>query len=497
LNGIIGMTAIAWGNISNHERMRDCLRKIEASSKLLQGLINNVLDMSRIESGKFVLNASPLYLPEFIGDLVSIVDEPAKAKSQKLNVLAEGFAHSYITADSLRLMQLLSNILVNAVKFTPEGGTISLTVTELPCDREDYALFTFVCRDTGVGMGEEFMRHLFESFSREQDSRIDKTEGSGLGLAIAKRITDMMDGEIKVESEKNKGTQITVTLAFPICEAKGALEENRDAAEYIAPRLKGVRVLMAEDNALNTEIAVETLTSAGLLLDCAENGKEAVDTFNGSLPGTYAMILMDMQMPVMTGCEAAAAIRKLPRPDAAAVPIIAMTANAFEEDIREALAAGMNAHVAKPVDFEALKEVMGKFLPTEAPPLAAAVPAQPAQAEPGSLLEALAALGVNVFAGLGRIGGNRGVYESILKKFPEDKSFETISAAMLSQDFTAAAKAAHALKGIAVNLSMEPFAQTVSQLEQALKREEYAAALELLNKAARQHEALIKTIEEF
>jgi CheY-like chemotaxis protein len=300
-----------------------------------------------------------------------------------------------------------------------------------------------------------------------------------------------------VESEKNKGTQITVTLTFPVCEAAGERVESLDCAEHTAPGLEGVRVLMAEDNALNTEIAVEILTSAGLLLDCAENGKEAVDTFNASPPGTYAMILMDMQMPVMTGCEAAAAIRKLSHPDAATVPIIAMTANAFEEDIREALAAGMNAHVAKPVDFERLKAVMGKYLPAEAIPAAAAVEEPPAQAEPDSLLEALAALGVNVFAGLGRIGGNRGVFESILKKFPSDKNFETLSAAILSEDYGAAANAAHAFKGIAANLSMEPLAQTVSQLEQALKRENYGEARELLEKAARQHEALTKTIERF
>ncbi len=491
LNGIIGMTTIASGNLSNPERMRDCLRKIEKSSRHLQSLINDVLDMSKIESGKFFLNIAEIFLPEFTQDLINIIGQQVKNKKQELSVSAISVVHENILGDRLRLNQLFLNILSNSVKFTQAGGSIEFTIKELPCSREDFACFEFTCRDTGIGMGEEYLHRVFDSFSRERDSRIDKIEGSGLGLSITKRIVDMMGGDIKVKSEKNKGTEFTVTLEFPIIKADDTVPEtlkgirvlvtdsdeavctdaknelqnmgifasaahtSADALALIKEgekfdavivdwkmpdisgyelckkirveisdklpiiissvhewveieheasdvgvtafiqkpfykstlfskiretlffgtdkpdastlmtglRLDGVRVLMAEDNELNTEIAVEVLTAAGIILDCASDGKEAVEIFNNSEPYTYAIILMDMQMPVMTGCEAAAAIRKLPRADSAAVPIIALTANAFEEDIREALAAGMNSHVAKPVNFETLKTVMSKFLP--------------------------------------------------------------------------------------------------------------------------------------
>ena len=489
LNGIIGMTSIASGHLTNPEKMYDCLRKIEHSSRHLQTLINDVLDMSKIESGKFFLNVAEFFLPEFTQGLINIVQQQIKAKKQELNVSVLSIAHEKLLGDPLRLTQLLVNILSNAVKFTPVEGVIGLTIRELPSGREDFARFEFLCCDTGIGMSEEYLQHIFESFSREEDSRIDKIEGSGLGLSITKRIVDMMGGDIRVESEKNRGSKFTVTLEFLIgeqdaapgtlpgtrvlvvdkgeavcadvenalqslgvsavatCNAADALalirggerfdvaivdwkmhvmsgcalcqnirreagdalpilisavcewdEIEREAAGLGATgfiqkplyrsvlsskiretlfaetgrpdagalrtglRLDGVHVLMAEDNDLNTEIAVEILTVAGLSIDCASNGREAVELFARSAPSTYAMILMDMQMPVMTGCEAAAAIRNLPHPDAATIPIIALTANAFEEDIREALAAGMNAHVAKPINFEALKTVMSRFL---------------------------------------------------------------------------------------------------------------------------------------
>ncbi|MDR1669601.1 MAG: response regulator [Oscillospiraceae bacterium] len=366
LNGIIGMTAIAAQNVTNPERVSDCLRKIDSSSRLLHSLVNDVLDMSKIESGKFNVNIGEINLSEFSRNLVNILTLQAGEKRQELRVPALSLTHEHILGDQLRLNQLFMNILSNSVKFTPEGGVIGFTVKELPCGREGFASYEFVCCDTGIGMAREYLQHIFESFSREKDSRIDKIEGSGLGLSITKRIVDMMGGKIEVESEKNQGTRVTVTLDFPVYQpdaAPGAPSEPAVNPEpETALRLDGVRVLMAEDNDLNTEIAVAMLSVAGVLLDCAENGKVAVEMFNNSEPNTYAMILMDMQMPVMTGCEAAAAIRALPRPDAGTVPIIAMTANAFEEDVREALSAGMNAHVPKPVHFEQLKAVMKGLL---------------------------------------------------------------------------------------------------------------------------------------
>jgi signal transduction histidine kinase/CheY-like chemotaxis protein len=495
LNGIIGMTAIALGNPDNPERTRDCLNKIDHSSRHLQSLVNDVLDMSKIESGKFILSIGEIYLPELIDGLISIIGQLVKAKQQKLSAALFSVVHEHIRGDRLRLNQLLVNILSNAVKFTPAGGSINLLLTELEANREGYARYEFVCSDTGIGMSEEFQQKVFDSFSREEDSRIDKIEGSGLGLSIAKRITEMMGGEIKVESVKNKGTTFTITLEFPLADteeqtwdsetlkgkrvlvtdddktvlvsvegelaglginvvtaesgkdalallksgeafdavitdwkmpemdggelcrlirrevsetlpvlvssaydwleiepeataagADGFISKplfrstlftmlkkamfagasgRQDTSAHHGPSLEGVRVLMAEDNELNTEIASEILMSAGVVLDCVENGRAAVEIFNEAEAYTYKMILMDMQMPVMTGCQAAMAIRKLQKADATTIPIVALTANAFEEDIREALSAGMNAHVAKPINFETLMSVMGKFLRVE------------------------------------------------------------------------------------------------------------------------------------
>jgi signal transduction histidine kinase/CheY-like chemotaxis protein len=503
LNGIIGMTAIASSNLNNPGRMRDCLNKIAHSSRHLQSLVNDVLDMSIIESGKFILNAGEIDLPDFMESLVNIIQQQIKAKSQTFKTSLSDAVHKKIIGDRLRLNQLLLNILSNSVKFTPPGGIIGLDIRELPCPAEDFARFEFICYDSGIGMSEEFTRHIFESFSREQDSRIDKIEGSGLGMSITKRIVDMMGGEISVESEKNKGTKFTVVLDFPVSN----IDPNSSAgpSDSAGIRLDGVRVLMAEDNALNTEIAIEMLTSAGVLLDCAADGKEALAMFNASEPGYYAVILMDMQMPVMTGCQSTAAIRKLPREDAAAIPIIAMTANAFEEDVREALDAGMNAHVAKPVDFEALKLVIGKYLPegtfryaadTPETSVDAGAPDAPA-IEPGSLLDNLAKHGVNVADGIKRLIGNKKAYEKCLVKFVEDKNFETLSRAILEEDLPAAAQAVHALKGVSANLSMNALAEAVTDLEQALKRNDVEEAKRYFQKSKALYEELAGVIRGF
>ncbi len=624
LNGIIGMTTIASGRLADPDKMRDCLRKIENASRHLQSLVNDVLDMSKIESGKFLLHDAEIFLPEFTKGLINIIGQQAKTKNQTLDVAAISVTHENILGDQLRLNQLFINILSNSVKFTPPGGAIGLRIEELPCGREGFARFEFTCHDTGIGMDKEFIQHIFESFSRERDSRIDKIEGSGLGLSITKRIVDMMGGDIRVESEKNRGTRFIVTMEFPISQFDFAPEtlqdvrvlvvdkeeavcedvENglqalgiaavakRDATDALALirsgesfdvaiidwnapnmggyglcqairqevgdtlpimmslvgewtemerealavgatgfiqkplylstilskiretlfsetdkpstktlrvglRLDGVRVLMAEDNELNTEIAVEILTAAGLVIDCASNGKEAVEMLFASEPSTYSAILMDMQMPVMTGCEAATAIRNLSHPDASSIPIIAMTANAFEEDVREALAAGMNAHVSKPVNFETLKTVMSQFLPVTAAVRTATVDAEPTPAKPDSLLEAITPYGVNVSAGLARFAGNGKIYENVLLKFQKDKSFDALVDAMRSEDFDAAQGAAHALKGIAANLSMDTFAETLFQLEQALKQENYNQALDFLQQAKDLYEVLIEVIGKY
>ena len=493
MNAIVGMTAIATANIDDNQQVRNCLKKISLSSRHLLGLINDVLDMSKIESGKLTLSVDQVSLREVMDSIVSIVQPQVRSKHQHFDVSIHDISTENVCCDSVRLNQVLLNILGNAVKFTPEGGRIDVSMYEEPSEKgDDFVRIHFNISDTGIGMTPEFKEHIFESFVREDSTRVRKTEGSGLGMAITKYIVDAMGGDISVDSAPGKGTAFHVALDMEkaempeadmvlpnwamlvvdddrqLCEstvaslksigivadwtldAESALDkvdaahrrgdpyhiilldwklpgmdgiaaarelrcrygenipillisaydwseieeearaagvsgfiskplfkstlfyglkpfmtQERDtapASQDTHPELNGRRVLLAEDNELNWEIAEELLTAEGLELDWAENGQVCVDMFQKSQPGYYDAILMDLRMPVMTGYEATEAIRKLERPDAAAVPIIAMTADAFAEDVQKCLDAGMNAHVAKPIDVRDVCRLLAKFI---------------------------------------------------------------------------------------------------------------------------------------
>lgn len=495
MNAIIGMTALAGTYIDNRDRILDYLAKITLSSKHLLGLINEVLDMSKLESGKLNLDLSEFGLPEFVESIFSMLRPMFEAKRQRVCVHIRDIRHEAIVGDMLRLQQVFTNILSNASKYTPEGGGITLSITELPCRAHLYGRYRFVFEDSGIGMSKAFLERIFEPFTRADDSRISCIHGTGLGMAITRNIVRMMNGEIGVESEWGKGSRFTVELMFKIqecrdvsvkelaslpvlvadddrddCEttcallsglgmnAEGVLSgreavektalAHREQRDYFAvildwkmpgldgvetarairrrvgdevpiiilsaydwseveeeaqgvgindfiskplfrskltylfkklvsreqaqPRredavsrtpLRGKRILLVEDNALNQEIAKEFLTFAGAEVATAENGEEAVSRFVSSPRNTFDVILMDIQMPVMNGYDATRAIRAHSRPDAASIPIVAMTADAFSEDVRHALDAGMNAHIAKPVDIEKLIQTILRFLP--------------------------------------------------------------------------------------------------------------------------------------
>lgn len=487
MNAIIGMTKIARDHIEEPDKVKDCLKKIDLSGRLLVGLINDILDMSKIESGKMVLNNDTASLVELMQNLVSITQPTVHSKKQVFNIRLHDIRHETLIFDALRLNQVMINLLGNAVKFTPEGGSISLDVTEAPAADEKFVHLTFKVADTGIGISSEFQKNLFSSFTRERDSKIDKIEGSGLGLAITKMIVTMMGGSISVESESGKGSVFTVTLDLP---AAGSPEEMklpaihvlvadddpdtcRSAAGYLSelgaradiafggreavqmakaaaqngddyhmifldwrmPDLEGTdtareireivgedvpiliisaydwsgieveageagidgfiqkpffkstlyhniqkyylhsepeqpaevpeqklltgkRLLLVDDNDINLEIAQELLSYTGAVVDAAHDGKEAVERFADSPAGYYAMIFMDIQMPVMNGYEATRTIRQMQRADASSVLIYAMTADAFADDIEQARSVGMNAHFAKPLDISAmLKEI--------------------------------------------------------------------------------------------------------------------------------------------
>lgn len=491
MNGIVGMTAIASANLHNVSQVRNCLKKISLSSRHLLGLINDILDMSKIESGKLTLHMEQMSLQETMQGIVNIVQPQVNAKNQRFDVYVYDIPTEHVFCDSIRLNQILLNLLGNAIKFTPEGGSISAVLYEEPSPvGAEHIRVHLRVKDTGIGMSAEFKKHIFESFSREDSSRVQKTEGAGLGMAITKYIVDALGGTIEVESELGVGTEFHVTLDLEkalvqeadmtlppmdillidddemLCEsAAGTLksvgcrvdwvlsgesaleraqeyraengrdypmilvdwrlpgidgietasrlrkiidkdavillttsadwtevEEQAKAAgingtipkplfrstlyyglrPYCLPdseaptpektaavELKGHRVLLAEDNDLNWEIAEELLSGLGLELERAENGKVCLDKFGESPEGYYDAILMDIRMPIMNGYEATRAIRALERPDAAAIPIIAMSADAFSDDVQRCLDSGMNGHLAKPIDIDEVAATLG------------------------------------------------------------------------------------------------------------------------------------------
>ena len=358
MNAIIGFTALAQTHIDDRGQVEDYLKKISVSSQHLLSLINDVLDMSRIESGKVTLEAKPVHLPELVHELRDIIQAVVSKKDLSLTLDTVGVENEDIIADPLRLEQILINVLANAVKFTPDGGQISLWIVQKDTAPAGYADFEFHIKDNGIGMSEEFQKHIFEQFARERTSTVSKIQGTGLGMAITKSLVDMMGGRITVKSEQGKGSEFTISLRFPIGEAKtGQMPPAAKASAFT-----GKKLLVVEDNELNLEIASTLLKEAGFEVDTAENGKLAVEKVEAASAGRYDLILMDIQMPEMDGYEATRRIRALPDAKKAALPIVAMTANAFEDDRKNALHAGMNGHIAKPLDIQKLFQVLSELL---------------------------------------------------------------------------------------------------------------------------------------
>ena len=371
LNGIIGMTAIAASHVDDRERVLDSLKKISMASKHLLNLINEVLDMSKIESGKVELKEEPFNLAELVDSLVSMMNPQIEARHHRLDLHIAELAHKYVLGDSLRLQQVFTNLMGNSVKYTPDGGVLSLSVSEKECDREDTGCYEFVFGDNGMGMSQEYVKRIFEPFSRAEDDRVDKIQGTGLGMSITHSLVQMMDGDIQVESELGKGSRFTVTVHLKLQEESAAEDgsgdfggtEAGDTLEAIESLdFSGRRALLAEDNDLNREIAVEILETTGLVVEEAVDGKEAVQQVSQHEDGYYDIIFMDVRMPRMNGYEATCAIRALELPYCKMVPIVAMTADAFAEDIRAAMEAGMSEHIAKPLNFKVLGRAMKKLL---------------------------------------------------------------------------------------------------------------------------------------
>ena len=361
MNAIIGITTLMKNELHQPEKLAEHLDKLENSGQLLLGIINDILDMSRIESGKTTLNVEKMNLPQQISQLDSIIRQQAGQRRQTFTVNTH-LQHENVLADPNRLNRVLMNILSNAVKYTPTGGHIRFEVDELPRN-EHYARYRFVVQDDGIGMSEAYQKTLFDPFTREERSGTNKVQGTGLGMAITKNIVDLMGGSINVESTTGKGTRFEVVLEFPVDAEADTVPEAQvlpEEEEKTSP-LSGMKFLCAEDNAINAEILEMLLEANGASCTICSNGQEIVDAFASVKPGEYDMILMDVQMPVMDGLEATRRIRSGENPLGRIIPILAMTANAFLEDMQKSREAGMDEHLSKPVDIAALEQTVKRF----------------------------------------------------------------------------------------------------------------------------------------
>ncbi len=357
MNAVLGFTDMARHHLDNKQRVNECLDKVTVASMQLLHLINEVLDTAKIEQGKMELQLAPVNLHSHLENVADLFRVQAQIQHQHFTLEIAPFHAGSILTDVRRLDQILNNLLSNALKYTPSDGHIALKAEELPGSRAGWVMYRFTVTDNGIGMSPEFLKKIFLPFEREDTSMTNQVSGVGLGMAITKNIVQLMGGQIDVESVQGKGSSFTVVLP---CQIAG--EQKAEEPEKTDCDLTGRHFLLAEDNLLNMEIATELLEMEGARITAAQNGQEAVEIFQREAPGTFDAILMDIQMPILDGYGAARAIRSLDRPDAAQIPIVAMTANAFADDVIAAREAGMNGHVAKPVDMSRVKATLAPLL---------------------------------------------------------------------------------------------------------------------------------------
>ena len=362
MNGIIGMTKIARMSLENREKLEDSLNKLDMSSQFLLALINDILDMARIESGKVELVEKEFNLLQMLDNIEIMFAQRAADKNIDFRLIKKGLTGQALIGDELRITQIIINIVSNAIKFTPSCGEIILEVRQTPTDTSRHVNLEFIVSDTGIGMSEEFMEHMFEPFEQEKQN-VRLYGGTGLGLAICQNLLKMMNGTMIVKSLPGKGSTCTVRLRLEqIDHENPAIMSNNESTDDKPVQLTGRRILLAEDNEINAEIVMAMLETTEVIIDHVWTGQEAVDKFNASPVGFYSLVLMDVQMPEMDGLEATRIIRNLPKEDARTIPIIALTANAFRNDMENALQSGMNDYLSKPIDTNKLIRMITKYL---------------------------------------------------------------------------------------------------------------------------------------
>ena len=362
MNGIIGMTAIATAHLDDRERVEDCLKKISEASSHLLSLINEVLDMNKIESGKVELNEENFNLSELVDTLLAMTKAQLESHHHTLKLDVADVVHENVIGDSHRIQQVFVNLMSNAIKYTPDGGTISLTVAERPTNAHGIACYEFVFEDNGIGMTEEFQKHLFEPFTRANDKKTAAIQGTGLGMTISQSLVRMMGGDIQVKSKPGEGSRFTVTIYLKFVDVQNAEPHKEDPLKNLEDlKFEGKRILLVEDHPVNAEIAKNVLQMTGLEVEWVVDGEAAVERMANSKEGEFDLVFMDIQMPNMDGYQATAAIRAMTT-YARRIPIVAMTANAFADDIRRAKEVGMNGHISKPLDFNELARILQKWI---------------------------------------------------------------------------------------------------------------------------------------
>ena len=361
MNAIIGFSDLLEKHLDDKEKVHDYIKKIQLSGSFLLSLINYVLEMARIESGKATLRTEVGDAQELLGALNAVFEPAVEKKRLKYNCTLD-VEHRFIICDVTKVREIVLNIISNSVKYTPEGGSVTVQIKEIPWEKEGWTAYRILVEDTGIGMGAEYLPHIFEEFTRERTSTESKVVGAGLGLPIVKALIDLMGGTIQVESERGKGSKFEVILPFEIASEEEVKDSYVKKEEKLYNRSKEKRILLAEDNELNAEIAITILEENGFKVERAEDGCKCVELFSEKPAGYYSTILMDIQMPNMDGYTASRKIRRMEREDAKAIPIIALTANAFDEDRNKAFAAGMNGHIAKPIDVGRMVRSIGALV---------------------------------------------------------------------------------------------------------------------------------------
>ena len=361
MNAIIGFSGLLEKNLQNGEKAKEYLGKICSSGNLLMTIINQILEIARIESGTTALQLKAEDINTVFHTVNTVFEEDIRKKNLQYSADLDVY-HTFIFCDRVKLQEIMLNIISNAIKYTSDGHAVHVKIYEKDSENPRKARFIFTCEDTGIGMSEEYLPHIFEEFSREHTTTENKVAGTGLGLPIVKSMIELMGGSIQVESTQGVGTKFTVDISFDMASESDVYRDQISEQPDVLEKLEGKRILLAEDNDLNAEIAIELLAEEKIVVDRAKDGAECLDKLEKAVPGYYDMILMDIQMPVMDGYDAAARIRRMKDEKKASIPIIAMTANAFAEDRQKAISMGMNDHVAKPIDMNVLLPVIAKYI---------------------------------------------------------------------------------------------------------------------------------------